>query len=149
MPELDDCSLMKIALEEADKAARSGEVPIGAVLVMEGRIFQGHNRVITDADPTAHAEIVVMRQAALAAGNYRLPGARLYVTLEPCLMCAGAIVQARIALVVFGAWDERFGAFGSLLDARTLGLNHVPEVVSGVMADACRTKLQAFFQARR
>jgi tRNA(adenine34) deaminase len=142
-------SLMRNALEEADKAAAMGEVPIGAVLLVEGRLFRGYNRVITDSDPTAHAEIVAMRAAARFLGNYRLPGAQLFVTLEPCLMCAGAIVHARIARVVFGAKDERYGAFGSLINAGALGLNHVPEIVPGVLAEECSTRLKAFFQARR
>ena len=94
---------MKMALEEAHKAARMGEVPVGAVLVTEDRIFRGHNRVIAEADPTAHAEVVVLRQACREIGNYRLPQASLYVTLEPCLMCAGAIVQARVRRLVYGA----------------------------------------------
>jgi tRNA(adenine34) deaminase len=145
----DDSSLMKNALEEADKAAGLGEVPIGAVLLVESQIFRGYNRVIMDSDPTAHAEIVAMRAAARFLGNYRMPGAQLFVTLEPCLMCAGAIVHARIARVVFGARDERYGAFGSLLNAGALGLNHVPEIVPGVLADECSTRLKTFFQARR
>ncbi len=149
MQTADDSSLMKSALEEADKAAGMGEVPIGAVLLVEGRLFPGCNRVITDSDPTAHAEIVALRAAARFLGNYRMPGAQLFVTLEPCLMCAGAIVHARVARVVFGAWDERYGAFGSLLNAGALGLNHVPEIVPGVLADECSQRLKVFFQARR
>lgn len=149
MADLDDCSLMKIALEEAEKAAACGEVPIGAVLVIGDQCFRGHNRVIMDADPTAHAEMVVIRQAARAVGNYRITGAQLFVTLEPCLMCVGAIVHARIARLVFGARDERYGAAGSLLDGFGLGLNHRPEVSGGVLALECGALLQNFFQARR
>lgn len=149
MRDLDDCSLMKIALEEADKAAGLGEVPVGAVLVMGDTIYRGHNRMITEADPTAHAEIVVMRQAAAQSGNFRLVRTTLYVTKEPCLMCAGAIVHARIACLVFGARDERYGAAGSLVNAFALGLNHRPEVIPGVLEEECSTLLKAFFQVRR
>jgi len=149
MPGEADCSLMEIALEEAEKAAHQGEVPIGAVLIVAGEIFRDHNRIIMDSDPTAHAEVAVMRAAARALGNYRIMGASIYVTLEPCLMCAGAIVHARIARVVYGARDERYGAAGSLIDAFSLGLNHTPEVVGGVLQDRCSDLLKTFFQARR
>lgn len=145
----DDCSLMKIALEEARKAEEQGEVPIGAVLLTNGRLFKGYNRVIMDADATAHAEIVVIRQAAQAVGNYRLPESQLFVTLEPCLMCAGALAHARVARVVYGARDRRYGAAGSLLNAFELGLNHTPEIVAGVLHEECSAILKDFFQARR
>jgi len=148
-PDTADSSLMEIALEEAEKARQHEEVPVGAVLVVQGRMFRGHNRVITDSDPSAHAEMVVIREAARAVGNFRLLGSRLVVTLEPCLMCAGAIVQARIGRVVFGARDERYGALGSLLDACALGLNHTPEVMGGVLKERCSAVLKDFFQARR
>jgi len=140
---------MEIALEEAEKARQHEEVPVGAVLIVQGRMFRGHNRVITDSDPSAHAELVVIREAARALGNYRLLDSRLVVTLEPCLMCAGAIVQARIARVVFGARDERYGTSGSLLNAFALGLNHTPEVVGGVLHEQCGAVLKDFFQLRR
>jgi tRNA(adenine34) deaminase len=148
-PNSADCSLMKIALEEAEKAEQLGEVPIGAVLIVQGRMFRGHNRVITESDPSAHAEMVVIREAARGIGNYRLSDSQLIVTLEPCLMCAGAIVQARIVRIVFGARDERYGALGSLLNAFQLGLNHTPAVVGEVMQAECSAVLKEFFQARR
>jgi tRNA(adenine34) deaminase len=140
---------MEIALEEAEMARQREEVPVGAVLVVQGRMFRGHNRVIMDSDPSAHAEMVVIREAARTLGNYRLLDSRLVVTLEPCLMCAGAIVHARIKRVVFGARDERYGAVGSLVDAFALRLNHTPEVVGGVLKEQCSTVLKDFFQARR
>jgi tRNA(adenine34) deaminase len=140
---------MEIALEEADKARQFEEVPVGAVLIVQGRMFKGHNRVIRDSDPSAHAEMVVIREAARTCANYRLLDSRLVVTLEPCLMCAGAIVQARIGRVVYGARDERYGALGSRLDALALGLNHTPEVVGGVLHERCSALLKEFFQARR
>jgi tRNA(adenine34) deaminase len=149
MHRLDDSSLMRKALEEAKKAASEGDVPVGAVLIVDGRIFKGHNRVIKDSDPTAHAELVVLREASRTVGNYRIPEASLIVTLEPCLMCAGAIVHARIARLVFGARDERYGAVGSLVNAFALGLNHRPEVIPGVLEEECGTLLKAFFQVRR
>jgi len=149
MHRLDDSSLMRKALEEAKKAAREGEVPVGAVLIVDGRIFKGHNRVIKDSDPTAHAELVVLREASRTVGNYRISEASLIVTLEPCLMCAGAIVHARIARLVFGARDERYGAAGSLVNAFDLELNHRPEVIPGVLEEECGTLLKTFFQVRR
>jgi len=148
-PNTADSSLMEIALEEAHKAKQYEEVPMGAVLVVEGRMFKGYNRVIMDSDPSAHAEMVVIREAARAFANYRLLDSRLVVTLEPCLMCAGAIVQARIGRVVYGARDERYGAAGSLLNAFALGLNHTPEVAGGVLHEQCSALLKGFFQARR
>lgn len=142
---------MTLALQQADLAAAAGEVPVGAVLVREGELLgQAYNQPIASSDPTAHAEIVVMRAAAHAAGNYRLPGCTLYVTIEPCTMCVGALVHARIATVVFGAREPRAGAIVSqyrLLDGSVY--NHKPEFVEGVMADACATKIQDFFRARR
>ena len=148
-PNTADSSLMEVALEEAHKAMHYEEVPVGAVLVVQGRMFKGHNRVIRDSDPSAHAEIVVIRAAARAFGNYRLLDSRLVVTLEPCLMCAGAIVQARIGRLVFGARDERYGAVGSLLNAFALGLNHAPDITEGVLQEQCSAVLKGFFQARR
>jgi tRNA(adenine34) deaminase len=139
-----------LALDEARRAADAGEVPVGAVVVMEGRLVAtGRNQPISSHDPTAHAEIVALRAAGLRLGNYRLPGSSLYVTVEPCLMCVGAILQARVATVVFGAADAKGGAVRSLLDPRTLPLNHRFEVVEGVRADECRSLLQAFFRSRR
>ena len=138
-----------MALAEAEQAALSDEVPVGAVLLVDERIFRGHNRVITESDPTAHAEIIVIREAVRSIGNYRLTGACLFVTKEPCLMCAGAIVHARIARLVFGARDERYGAAGSLVNAFALGLNHRPEVIPGVLEVECGTLLKTFFQVRR
>ncbi len=148
---MDDVRYMQIALEEAHAAARAGEVPVGAVLVAEDRIVaRGANRTIRDCDPTAHAEIVALREAAKAAGNYRLAGATLYVTMEPCAMCAGALVQARIDRLVYGADDPKGGAVRTclrVLDAAAL--NHRIEVTSGVLAEECAAVLQSFFAARR
>jgi len=142
---------MRAALEEALAAERRGEVPVGAVLVRgEECMARGGNRTIDDCDPTAHAEIVVLRAAARAAGNYRLEGATLYVTIEPCAMCAGAIVQARLSRVVYGADDPKGGAHRScfaLLNSPLL--NHRVEVTPGVLAEECAGLLQAFFAARR
>ncbi len=142
---------MHKALALADQAAAEGEVPVGAVLVHDDAIIgTGYNRSIQDADATAHAEIVALRDAGARVGNYRLTGATLYVTLEPCLMCVGAAVQARVARLVFGAVDPKAGCLGGAFDARTLGfLNHQFEVVSGVCAELCAARLQNFFQARR
>ncbi len=148
---MDDIRYMQIALEEAHAAARAGEVPVGAVLVAEDRIAgRGANRTIRDCDPTAHAEIVALREAAKAARNYRLAGATLYVTMEPCAMCAGALVQARIGRLVYGADDPKGGAVRTclrVLDAPAL--NHRVEVTSGVLAEECAGVLQSFFAARR
>ena len=139
------------ALDLAARAARVGEVPVGAVVVRDGlELGAGWNRPIGACDPSAHAEIEALRAAARAAGNYRLPGADLYVTLEPCAMCAGAIVQARIARVFFAASDPRAGAFGSALDLREVsGLNHRPECIGGVRAADAEKRLLAFFRERR
>jgi len=142
---------MQFALEQAREAERSGEVPVGAVLTLDGiEIARGSNRTLRDCDPTAHAEIVALRAAARATGNHRLPGATLYVTIEPCAMCAGAIVQARLARLVYGADDPKGGAvrtcFAILGDSR---LNHRMEVTPGVMAEECAGLLQAFFAVRR
>ena len=139
------------ALELADRAAGEGEVPVGAVVVQGGvELAAGWNRPVGACDPSAHAEIEALRAAARAAGNYRLPGAELFVTLEPCAMCAGAIVQARVARVVFAAADPRAGAFGSALDLRAVpGLNHRPELAAGVRAEEASERLLAFFRARR
>lgn len=144
-------ALMQQALVEARLAADAGEVPIGAVLVVDGAIIaRGYNRPIGALDPTAHAEICVLRDAARALGNYRLTAATLYVTVEPCLMCVGALVHARVREVVFGAAEPRTGALGSAVQALDLpGLNHRFAVTNGVCEDECRVLMQAFFKARR
>ncbi|HVO12840.1 MAG TPA: tRNA adenosine(34) deaminase TadA [Vicinamibacteria bacterium] len=142
--------LMRLALEEARAAAAAGEVPVGAVLALDGRVIgAGHNQPIGAVDPTAHAEILALRAAARALGNYRLCGAVLCVSVEPCLMCVGAVVHARIATVVYGADDPKGGALRSILDPRTLPLNHRFEIVPGVLAEESGALLQAFFRARR
>jgi len=141
---------MRLALELAALARDEGEVPIGAVVVKDGAVVgRGSNRPIRSCDPTAHAEIVALREAALAASNYRLGGAVLYVTIEPCLMCVGAIVHARVATVVYGADDPKGGAVRTLLDPGSLPLNHRFEAVPGVLADDCRALVQDFFRSRR
>jgi tRNA(adenine34) deaminase len=141
---------MRLALEQAALARAAGEVPVGAVVVRDGAVVgRGYNRPIGASDPTAHAEVLALREAARAAGNYRLPGATLYVTVEPCLMCVGAIVHARVSTVVYGAPDPKSGAVRSTLDPGTLPLNHRFEAVEGVLADECREVLQSFFRARR
>jgi tRNA(adenine34) deaminase len=143
-------AFMRQALDQARRAMQVGEVPIGAVIVAEGRVAgEGFNQPIRAVDPTAHAEIVALRQAARAASNYRLTGATLYVTLEPCLMCVGAIVNARVATVVYGAPEPKWGALGSILDARTLKLNHRLQVIGGVLEAACRQMVVDFFKFRR
>jgi tRNA(adenine34) deaminase len=146
-----DVQAMRRALQLAERAAAEGEVPVGAVVVMDGRIVgQGFNRPIRAQDPTAHAEIVALRSAAAQVGSYRLTGADLYVTIEPCLMCAGALVHARIARLVFGAREPRAGAVVSMLRALELPhINHRVEVVEGVLAEEASALLRAFFAARR
>jgi tRNA(adenine34) deaminase len=142
---------MKAAIDEARGAAVGGDVPIGAVIVRDGEVLAAAgNRREADLDPTAHAELLAIRQAAATLGGWRLPGTTLYVTLEPCSMCAGAIVLARIPRVVFGATDPKAGAAGSVLDVlgeRTL--NHRPEVTRGVLGEECGRLLSEFFAARR
>lgn len=142
---------MRHALALASQAEAAGEVPVGAVVVRDGEILgEGWNQTISSSDPSAHAEILALRQAGKLAGNYRLPGAALYVTLEPCVMCAGAMIHARLATVVFGASDPKTGAAGSvfdtLLDARH---NHRPEISGPCLGEECGTLLQQFFRARR
>ena len=146
-----DIEFMRHALEEARAAAAAGEVPVGAVLVHDGTIVaRSGNRTIRDCDPTAHAEIIVMREAARALGNYRLADTTLYVTIEPCSMCAGAMIQARIPRLVYGTDDPKGGAvrtcFHILFDER---LNHRVEVTSGVLAEDCAAAIQSFFADRR
>jgi tRNA(adenine34) deaminase len=142
---------MAEALALARSAGERGEVPVGAVVVLEGAIVgRGANAPIARHDPTAHAEIAALRDAAATLRNYRLPGAALYVTIEPCAMCAGAILHARIARVVFGAADPKTGACGSVVDLfAEARLNHHASVVRGVRADECGALLSAFFAARR
>ncbi|MGA9110307.1 MAG: tRNA adenosine(34) deaminase TadA [Smithella sp.] len=146
-----DHDFMKIALEEAQDAYCRGEVPVGAVLVLEGNILaRAHNSPIMRNDPTAHAEILALRQAGEKFGNYRLTGAELYVTLEPCIMCAGAIIQARISRVIFGARDPKCGAvvslYNILADKR---LNHQVEITERILPDECGEIISRFFQEKR
>jgi len=147
----DDAAYMREALALAAQAAEAGEVPVGAVLVKDGRVIgRGFNRPISTADPTAHAEIVALREAAAAEGNYRLPGSELYVTLEPCAMCVGAMVHARIARVVFGARDPKTGACGSIVDLPAIAhWNHHGSFEGGVLAEECGAVLRRFFAERR
>jgi tRNA(adenine34) deaminase len=142
---------MSLALELARQAAERGEVPVGAVLVHEGGVLgEGYNQPITARDPTAHAEIVALRAAAARGGNYRLPGSVLYVTLEPCPMCAGALVHARVSRVVYGATDPRAGAAGSVVDLLNHpALNHRAEVRGGVYEAECAALLREFFRIKR
>jgi tRNA(adenine34) deaminase len=141
---------MRLALAQARLAREGGEVPVGAVVVQDGRpLAAAFNQPIRSGDPTAHAEIVALRQAAQAMGNYRLPGTTVYVTVEPCLMCVGALVNARVSTVVYGAAEPKWGALVSVLDARTLRLNHRFEVVAGVLEAECRELLVDFFRFRR
>ena len=147
---LDDERGMALAIREARRAERAGEVPIGAVLALDGAVLAaGFNRPISARDPTAHAEIVALRSAARRIGNYRLVGATLYVTLEPCLMCVGALMQARVAEVVYGAGEPKFGAIASVMDAERLPGNHRFAVRSGIAEEECRALVTAFFARRR
>ncbi len=143
--------MMRLALAEARQGAAHGEVPVGAIVVIGDEVVSAaFNQPITRTDPTAHAEIVALRAASQAVGNYRLTGATLCVTVEPCLMCVGAAVHARIGTLVYGADEPKSGALVSMMRAHeTPGLNHRLTVVSGVLADDCRALLQDFFQARR
>jgi tRNA(adenine34) deaminase len=146
-----DEDFIREALELAREAERGGEVPVGAVVVVDGRVLgRGRNSPIARNDPTAHAEILALREAAAATGNYRLEGATMYATLEPCVMCAGALVAARVSRLVFGARDLRFGGVRSkfrLADAEVL--NHRVEIVEGVLGAECAELLQRFFTSRR
>ena len=146
-----DIEYMQAALALAEQAAAAGEVPVGAVVVKDGVIVgRGHNAPITQHDPSAHAEIQAMRDAARNLGNYRLVGCTLYVTLEPCAMCCGAMQHARIARIVYGASDPKTGACGSVVDLMAeTRLNHHAVVEGGVLAEACGTRLSRFFAARR
>jgi tRNA(adenine34) deaminase len=148
---LDHAEYLGAALEEARRAATHGDVPIGAVVVHEGEVIaRAHNRRERDQDPTAHAELLALREASRRLGRWRLEGCALYVTLEPCAMCAGAVVLARIDRLVFGADDPKAGAVGALWDIpRDPRLNHQVEVVRGVESEACGELLRAFFASRR
>ncbi|MBM3756884.1 MAG: tRNA adenosine(34) deaminase TadA [Acidobacteria bacterium] len=148
---MSDSDAMREALAEARLAESAGEVPVGAVLVCRGEIVaRAHNRPIALADPTAHAEMLLLRAAAAAAGNYRLEDATVYVTLEPCVMCAGALVNARVKRLVFGARDLRFGGVRSKFSiADSDLLNHRIEIEEGILAAECTLLLQAFFRQRR
>ena len=146
-----DLAFMRTALDEAQDAGDSGEVPVGAVVVFDGEIIgTGHNRTVSDCDPSGHAEIVALRAAAATQKNHRLNGATLYVTLEPCAMCIGAIAEARLTRVVFGAYDPTAGAAGSAIDlVDSAALNHRFEINGGVLENECSTRLKDFFEIRR
>jgi tRNA(adenine34) deaminase len=146
-----DAEFMQAALDEAIASAAAGEVPIGAVIVHDGKILaRAGNRTIRDNDPTAHAEIIVLREAARLLGNYRLAGTTLYVTLEPCSMCAGAMIQARVPRLVYGADEPKSGAVRSCFEVLSSPkLNHQVEVTSGVLAAEAAAAMQSFFAARR
>jgi tRNA(adenine34) deaminase len=147
-----DQRLMLLAMEQARAAEEAGEVPVGAVILSpEGEVVaRGENRVLRDSDPTAHAEMVALRAAGRVLGNYRLPGCTLYSTLEPCSMCSGAILHARLARLVFAASDPKAGACGSVLEVMNHPrLNHQVELVGGVLAQECGQMLTEFFRARR
>ena len=146
-----DEAMMREAIREAGAAAEAGEVPVGAVVVLNGQVIaRGRNRSIGDRDPTAHAEIVALRDASRAVGNYRLVGATVYATVEPCAMCAGALVWARAARLVYGASDPKAGAVHSLFELSTSDtLNHSLAVRGGVLAEECRDLMQRFFRERR
>ncbi len=146
-----DVECMRAALAEAALAAGAGEVPVGAAVVVDSEIVsQGHNCTVGKSDPSGHAEIVALRLAAERLGNHRLPAATLYVTMEPCVMCVGAIAQARVGRVVFGAYDDKAGALGSAVDlSDSRALNHRFEVNGGLLADECGAVLQQFFRSRR
>lgn len=148
---VDDALPMRWALSLAERGAAANEVPVGAVVVREGRVVaEAHNETVKRRDPTAHAELIAIGRALEALGTDRLSDATLYVTLEPCAQCAGAIVLAKVGRVVFGAWDDKAGMAGSVGDLlRHPRLNHRPEVLGGVQADACGRLLTGFFAARR
>lgn len=147
-PDIDN---MRVALAEAEAAALEGEIPVGAVIVENGEIIaRAHNRSIRDKDPSGHAEVAALRAAGQARNNHRLPGTVMYVTLEPCVMCIGALVQARVGRVVFGAYDKKAGALGSVEDlSDSRAFNHRFEVNGGVLEDESSALLLAFFKSRR
>lgn len=147
----DDAAWMELALEQARMAEAAGEVPVGALVIKDGEIIgRGHNRNLLDNDPTAHAEIVALRQAAAHLGNHRLTGCAIYATIEPCSMCAGALIHARISRLVYGASDVKAGAAGSALQVLNHPrLNHKMEVTAGILGDRCSEMLQDFFRRKR
>ena len=150
-PSADDLKFMAMALDEARLAEAAGEVPVGAIAVREGIVVgAGHNCPISTNDPSAHAEIVALRAAGAACGGYRMAGLTIYVTLEPCVMCVGAMLHARVARLVYGSRDDKAGALGSVYDIGRDGrLNHRLEVYSGVLEEECAMMLRAFFRSRR
>jgi tRNA(adenine34) deaminase len=147
----DDGKWIGVAIDEARAAEKDGDVPIGAVIIRDGELLaRASNRTVRDQDPTAHAELLAIRAASVQLKSWRLNGCTLYVTLEPCAMCAGSIVLSRLTRVVFGAWDEKAGMVGSVGDLlRHPQLNHKPEVLAGVRAQECGELLRAFFAAKR
>jgi tRNA(adenine34) deaminase len=147
----EDAAWMELALEQAQLAAAAGEVPVGALVIKDGKIIgHGHNRNLLDNDPTAHAEIVALRHAAARLGNHRLTGCTMVATIEPCSMCAGALIHARIARLVYGANDPKAGAAGSTVQViNHPSLNHRMEVMAGVLADRCSETIQEFFRRKR
>jgi tRNA(adenine34) deaminase len=151
MSDVIDREFMAMALAEARLGPPDGEVPVGAIAVAEGRVVgRGHNRPIALSDPTAHAEILAIREAAASLATYRLTGVTLYVTLEPCVMCVGAMINARVARIVYGARDEKAGALGSVYDIGRDGrLNHQLEVHGGIMESECAELMREFFRTRR
>lgn len=146
-----DQQYMRLAIEQAQLAAQAGEVPVGAVLVRDGRVVsKAFNKPIANHDPSAHAEMLALREAALAEENYRIPGSTLYITLEPCAMCSGAMLHARIDRVVYGAPDPKTGAAGSVLDLfSSKQINHQTSVEGGIMSEECGQLLRDFFKGRR
>jgi tRNA(adenine34) deaminase len=146
-----DQQYMRMAIEQAQLAAQSGEVPVGAVLVRDGQVIsKAFNKPIANHDPSAHAEMLALREAALAEENYRIPGTTLYVTLEPCAMCSGAMLHARVARVVYGAPDPKTGAAGSVLDLfSSKQINHQTSIEGGIMGEECGQLLRDFFRGRR
>ena len=151
MPPRNDAAWMELALEQASLAAQAGEVPVGALVIRDGEIIgRGHNRNLLDNDPSAHAEIVALREAAARTGNHRLSGCVMFATIEPCSMCAGALIHARIARLVYGAKDVKAGAAGSVLEVLNHPrLNHKMDVTAGVLAERCSKVLQDFFRYKR
>ena len=147
----DDAEFMRAALEQGRQARERGEVPVGSVVVLDGEVIgQGFNQPIGSHDPTAHAEVVALRDAARRLGNYRLPGSTVYVTIEPCQMCVGAMIHARVARVVYGTREPRAGAIESAMQAHEHpGLNHRMTATGGVLEQECRALIQGFFQDRR
>lgn len=147
----DDAAWMELALEQAALAAQAGEVPVGALVIKDGEVIgRGHNRNLLDNDPTAHAEIVALRQAAARLGNHRLSGCIVFSTIEPCSMCAGALIHARIARLVYGAADVKAGAAGSVLTILNHPrLNHKMEITAGILSERCSTVIQDFFRQKR